>query len=373
MIRIASVQLQIIVTSALLAFSAEAQQTASRPGFASLMASEAQGFERAIEPREFSFPTDHGPHPKFRTEWWYLTGHLETDSGDVFGTQVTFFRFALAPRTPKGASNWRSNAAFMTHFALTDVASQRFYHEERFARAAAGLAGASSSPLKVWLEDWHLRQTGDGTFPWHVKLYGDGFAIDLDLQQGKAPVLNGNSGLSRKSADPGNASYYYSMTRMPTKGFVEANGVRQAVSGTLWMDREWSSSALGQNQVGWDWFALQFADGTDLMYYQLRESGGGVSAESAGTFVTESGSYRQVSRSEVELTVLDTWKSPHGPRTYPAKWRLRVASVGLDVVVEPRLADQEHTGRFPYWEGAVTVSTVDGNRLGVGYVELTGY
>lgn len=373
MIRIASIQVQVIVIAVLTVFSAKAQQTASRPGFASLMASQAEGFERAVEPRKFHFPTDHGPHPNFQTEWWYLTGHLETDSGDVFGTQVTFFRFALTPRTPDGASNWRSNAAFMAHFALTDVSGRRFYHEERFARAAAGLAGASSPPLKVWLEDWQLRQLGDSEFPWLVKLRGADFAIDLELRPGKSPVLNGNGGLSQKSAEAGNASYYYSMTRMPTKGFVETKGARQAVSGTLWMDREWSSSALGQSQVGWDWFALQFADGTDLMYYQLRESGGGVSAESAGTFVSASGSSRRVGRSDVELTVLDTWMSPHGPRTYPAKWRLRVASIGVDVIIEPRLADQEHTGRFPYWEGAVTVSTADGDTLGVGYVELTGY
>jgi predicted secreted hydrolase len=203
----------------------------------------------------------------------------------------------------------------------------------------------------------------------------EGVSLSLVLESGKPPVLQGDRGLSQKGPEPGNASYYYSLTRMPSRGQVTVDGRAYAVTGQSWMDREWSTSALGENQVGWDWFALQLSDGGELMYYQLRQRDGSADPFSGGTLIPAHGEPVRLSREDVRLEVGDTWKSPNSGATYPARWRLAVPSHNLTLELTPALANQELPVSVRYWEGSVRLS---GSHAGVpvtgrGYVELTGY
>jgi predicted secreted hydrolase len=343
---------------------------------ASLRAGEDAGYARALEPRELVFPEDHGPHPDFRTEWWYFTGNLETPEGRRFGFQLTFFRNALAPDLPERESAWATRQAWLAHFALTDVAGERFSSFERWSRGALGLAGAEVDPFRVGVRDWRAKAIGEeGAFPLRLAAEADGLALELTLQAGKPPVLQGERGLSRKGPEPGNASYYYSLTRLPAAGTVRLDGEAFAVSGLAWMDREWSTSSLGEGQVGWDWFALQLDDGSELMLYRLRRADGTADPLSSGAFVAPGGDSRTLSAGRFVLEDLERWRSPKSGALYPAAWRIRVPSEGLDLRVAPARPDQELDVSFRYWEGAVEVS---GSRRGKpvrgrGYAELTGY
>lgn len=337
-----------------------------------------QGYARAVEPRTFSFPADHGPHPEFRTEWWYYTGNLATAEGRRFGFQLTFFRSALAPEMPERGSAWATRQAWLAHFALSDIdgeEGERFHSFERWSRGAVGLAGIQAAPFRVWVEDWSAQADGGPIFPMRLRAAEGEVALDLRLEQGKPPVLQGERGLSRKSSEPGNASYYYSLTRMPANGAIRVGGESFTVQGSAWMDREWSTSSLGEGQVGWDWFALQLSDGTDLMLYQLRDAQGRPDPSSSGSIAGSGGASRTLTLRDFSLESLTTWESPDSGARYPARWRVRVPSEELDLTVTPLLADQELDVSFRYWEGAVGI---EGTRRGQtvrgrGYVELTGY
>ena len=333
------------------------------------------GFARVTGPRTFAFPADHGPHTAFRNEWWYVTGNLDDAASRRFGFELTFFRFALAPEAADSASAWRTNQVYVAHLALTDAAGGRFHVAQRYSRGALGLAGAEADPFRVWIDDWSLAAGPDaGAAAWRIAAGDDAFGIDLELRPQRGPVLHGDDGLSRKSAEPGNASYYYSVTRLLTEGAVRVGDRRYAVAGLSWLDREWSTSALAADQVGWDWFALQLSDGSDLMFYSLRRGDGSRDPASAGTFVRVDGTRRRLGADDVTIAVLDTWTSPEGG-TYPARWSLRVPRHGLDVTVTPVIPNQELVTTVRYWEGAVDVrGTRDGATIaGRGYVELTGY
>ena len=340
---------------------------------ATLLGSDADaGFARALQPRDFVFPADHGPHEAFRNEWWYVTGNLDSDDGRRFGFELTIFRFALAPDAPQAESNWRTRQVYIAHFAVTDPESDRFLVAEKFSRGALGLAGAQSDPFRVWIDDWSIAASAADN--WRLRASDPGFALDVNLLALKAPVLNGVDGLSQKSAEPGNASYYYSMTRWQTAGTLRIANEEYAVSGLSWLDREWSSSALADDQQGWDWFALQLSDNTELMYYSIRSTDGSQDPQSAGTRVSANGNATHLRRDDVDLVVTGTWDSPEGGR-YPAAWRITVPAENLVLEVTPVMADQELFTTVRYWEGAVDVR---GTRAGVpvegrGYVELTGY
>lgn len=349
------------------------------------------GFARALGPRPFVFPRDHGPHPAFATEWWYFTGNLESAAGDHYGYQLTFFRKALAPpgtSLPTGSS-WTSRQLFLAHFALTDAAGRRFYAAERFGREGLGLAGAvagEGTPFRVWLDDWQATTDPelpsppdpDQLTPLRLRARdrhaGEHFAIDLVLTTGKPTVLHGDAGWSRKGTSPGNASYYYTRPRMPTRGTLRLGERTVSVTGASWLDREWSTSLLEASQVGWDWFGLQLDDGRELMAFRLREDSGQVSSASHGTLIEADGTTRHLTRDDVVLTVLDSWTNRRGV-TYPAGWRLEVPEHELALEISPWLADQELVLGFRYWEGAVRIRGKAGERAvgGNGYVELVGY
>ena len=357
------------------------------PGDLSLVSTlgglDTAGSARAMEIRDFTFPEDHGPHPDFRTEWWYVTGNLTADDGRDFGFQFTIFRSALAPTGPGGPSAWATNQAYMGHFAVTDIDGGDFRAAELFARGSGGLAGAERAPFRVWVEDWVLESTEPGTgdeaaaFPWRLAADGSDFALELRLEAGKPRVLQGDRGLSQKGPEPGNASYYYAMTRMPARGTVTFRGESWQVTGLAWMDREWSTSALSEGQVGWDWFALQLDDGWEMMVYQLRREDGSADPLSDGVLIDPQG--RRVPLewgTDITVTPTGSWRSPEDGAEYPSGWRIQVPDRGWDLRVEPALLDQELRLAFRYWEGAVTVDGSGeggGPVRGRGYVELTGY
>jgi predicted secreted hydrolase len=333
------------------------------------------GFARALAPRPFVFPADHGPHPEFRTEWWYYTGNLDAADGRHFGFQLTFFRIGVAPAMVARTSAWASREAYMAHFALTDTAGRRFSAASRLSRAALGLAGARAQPFTVWVEDWSAEGVGSGAVPVRLRAAENDLGIDLTLSSAKRPVLQGDHGLDRKGDEPGNASYYYSMTRMPASGRVTIRGVAIDVSGVAWMDREWSTSSLGADLVGWDWFALQLDHRRELMLYRLRRADGSADRFSSGSLVDVDGTSRHLGVGDFRIEVLGTWPSPRGDARYPSRWRVAVPSESLDLEVVPRLPDQELALAVRYWEGAVTVTGQAGGApiTGAGYVELVGY
>jgi predicted secreted hydrolase len=336
------------------------------------LASEGTGFARALVPRPFSFPADHGPHPEFRTEWWYYTGNLQTATGRRFGFQLTFFRIALAPDAVVRASAWATRQLYVAHFAITDVAGGGFHAFSRTNREALGLAGATASPYRVWVEGWSAE--GDGSSATLRAAEGD-VALDLELSSAKAPIAQGDRGLSRKGAEPGNASLYYSITRMPARGVIRVGGETHEVSGSAWMDREWSTSALAPGVEGWDWFALQLDDGRELMFYLLRRRDGAIDSFSAGTLIATDGTTQPLDASDVRVETLAHWTSPRSRVRYPGRWRLSVLPLDLRLELTPRLADQELLVGTRYWEGAVAVAGSDRGRplMGQGYVELVGY
>lgn len=335
---------------------------------------DARGFARAEQPWTFSFPRDHGPHGDFRSEWWYFTGHLDDTEGGAYGFQLTLFRFELAPPTDrKSVSAWRTPRVLLGHFAVSDISGGRFHAFERLSRALPGQAGASIDPPAVWLDDWRIDCEDDGgTTRFTLAAGQDGVRLTLTLTAQSPLVLQGENGLSRKSAAPGNASYYYSLPRLAAHGRLAVGGRERAVSGAAWLDREWSTSALDRSQVGWDWFALQFNDGSNLMFYRLREAAGQASVFSAGSHLAADGTLTRLAHDDVHIEALASWHSPDSGRTYPAAWRLAVPRLALVVELRPRLAAQEWHARFVYWEGATEV-TRDGAPAGRAYVELTGY
>jgi len=349
----------------------------SLPGITSLAVLSAvdDQFEKVLKPRKFTFPRDHGAHENYRTEWWYFTGNLQNQSERKFGYQLTFFRYALNRKNITSISAWRSNQMYMAHLALTDVENKRFYSDEKFSRSANGLAGSKTNKFKVWLHHWSAAKQGAEDSPIHLTAETSQFSIDLLLQITKPLVLQDQEGFSRKSSEPGNASYYYSYTRLKTNGIIRVANQSFTVSGISWMDREWSTSSLSAEQIGWDWFALQFSDNTELMYYQLRRKDGRTDKNNSGALFLADHSKIPLGPADITVKILDQWKSRHSGITYPSHWQLSIPSQKIEIEIEPLINNQELNLSYRYWEGAVAIR---GSKKGMpitgqGYVELAGY
>ncbi|MGM0553548.1 MAG: lipocalin-like domain-containing protein [Pseudomonadota bacterium] len=342
---------------------------------------DVEGFRRADRARAFEFPRDHGPHAGFRNEWWYVTGNLDGPDGERLGFHITFFRVGLAPELAGErhwqASAWASPDIWMAHTAVVDPGAGHHGSEERFARDGAGLAGASTPVGRVWVEDWRL--AGLDTPRWELDFSVGDDRLELQLRPQRAPVLQGEAGLSRKGPEPGDASYYYSVPRIAVSGEVYRNGDggRLPVTGQAWMDREWSTSALDHDHAGWDWFALQFADGLDLMYYQLRRTDGSIHPFSKGRWMPAGDRRGQLlEREHVQLVPTRHARLASGNR-YPVEWAMEIRPPGdgkmREFTVHAVRDEQEMETVIPYWEGAVDIRDRDGNHAGRGFVELTGY
>ena len=339
----------------------------------------------ATRDREWAFPADHGPHEGYSIEWWYFTGHLHTGdpAGPRFGYQFTLFKVGLDPNPAHGDSAFRANDAVMGHVALTDIDAGEHRFSEVFYRAAPLLGGfrpPGEGPV-AWSRapagtpgTWELAWNGDG-FDLAMRDDARGLAIELSTRPTRPPLFHGSDGFSAKNGDGSSASHYYSFTRMATRGVVTRDGERLDVEGTSWMDHEFSSSQLDDQQVGWDWFSIQLDDGRDLMLYTLRDGAGRVDHQS-GTLRRADGSVRTLGRHDFRVGADATWRSEASAAEYPSRWTIELPSERLSLRVTPRVADQENRSRIVdrlhYYEGAVEVR-VGGEVVGRGYVELTGY
>lgn len=333
----------------------------------SLLNNAPEQFRRVTEPAPLVFPDDHGVHPGYRNEWWYFTGNLEDKHGQRYGFQYTLFRFEL-PEPAVPGSDFATAALWMGHLAVSDLDGRRFFNAERFARDALGLAGADDALW--WIRDWEVRREGSA---WQLDAGFDDIHLDLRLAPLKPIVLQGDAGYSRKGPEPGNASRYYSITRIAVDGTLMLDGTPRAVTGLAWLDREWGSSQLGEGIAGWDWFALQLNDGRDLMLYRLRTEDGKASPYSAGVLVEDDGSYRVLKREQFELQPSRWWRDAQGVE-WPVAWSVEMPLAGLELAVEAVFDAQRWATTVAYWEGAVTVHDRRGGGLfGRGYLELSGY
>lgn len=351
----------------------QASMATNEVQWASMQAAPGVSFETDNRVREFRFPDDHGSHPDFLTEWWYFTGNLSGESGKEFGYQLTFFRRALEPGAGSNerTSSLASSQVYMAHFTLTDAGSESFTYAERFQRGNNIIAGAKNEPVSVWLQDWRFDQLPDGRFS--LAASHEDISIDLILEDDGGVALQGEAGLSRKSAS--SASYYYSMPFLTTSGTIISGGTQYRVTGQSWMDHEFSSGTLAPGQIGWDWFSIHLDDGTAIMAYQMRLEDGSIDPYSHGSVMDPGGKPVHLASRDFDVKPLSTWKSSGSGAEYPSGWELIIPSQNTELTIQPLLQDQELALSYTYWEGAVKVSgTVNGVEVsGSGYVELTGY
>jgi predicted secreted hydrolase len=333
-------------------------------------------YQLAIPGRKLSFPSDHYAHPEFRTEWWYYTGHLRTESGRHYGYQVTFFRFGVRDRQKEITEPPLFTDLYMAHFALSDINTKTFFFRERINRGYGDKAGAATDRYRVWNEDWKVEAEGKH----HVIRAQNGTkSLRLRLTSMKSPALHGQNGLSQKGQGEGRASYYYSLTRMKTEGEITIGGKTEKVGGTSWMDHEFGSNQLRDDQVGWDWFSIQLENEMELMLYLIRRKDGTVDPYSSGTLVRSDGTTVHLTLDKFRVEILERWKSPKSGGDYPMKWKISVPAEAIELEVSPVFPDQElitnRSTRVTYWEGAARITgTVQEKPIGgAGYVEMTGY
>jgi len=338
----------------------------------------ANGWKQAIGPWKWVFPKDHGSHPAFRTEWWYFTGNLMDPSKKRFGYQLTFFRQGILYQVNDPNHPWAIRDVYLAHFTLTDVSGGQFWYADRVSRKGPELAGASEEGMDVWLLKWLAKMEGK-----RIKLEArhQGMELFIELNPRKPIVFHGKNGLSQKGPEEGQASYYFSYTDMEAKGLIKTprspSPIR--VKGISWFDHEFGSNQLTPNQVGWDWFSLHLSDGQDLMIYFLRRKDGAVEPSSSGTLITQSGSTIHLKLSDIQVEVIDHWKSPKSGGRYPSRWRMKLPSARIEIEISSLVPSQElftegSTGVI-YWEGVVAGKGRSAGKPMTceGYVEMTGY
>lgn len=364
----------VLVVSVLLLVGKDNLTEESQSNFEFLVVDNEDKYQKAVEIRDFQFPEDFGSHPEFLTEWWYYTGNLLTPDERHFGYQLTFFRRSISgEHNELSQSNWATNQIYLAHFAITDTANESYYIADQISRGANELAGTITDPyFSIWLNHWEIQQISDTLFI--MKAKDDDFEINFVLEDQKGVILHGDSGLSQKGEEIGNASYYFSQTRLKTNGQMRIKEDWFDIEGFSWMDHEFGTSTLGKNQVGWDWFSIQLENNSELMLFQIRNNDGTISPFSSGTNINETGETINIKMDEFSIEVLDTWKNQEQIQ-YPRRWKIVLEPYNIELEIIPVINDQEVTLFFQYWEGAVTVQgTVNGEAVsGYGYVELTGY
>jgi predicted secreted hydrolase len=343
----------------------------------------AQDFKRALPGRIFSFPKDHFSHPEFKTEWWYYSGHLQADKRP-FGYQLTFFRTGLRGETKSQGSKWAVQNLYFAHLALTDESKKRFDYREKISRGSLGEAGAFSYKkegelFRVWIEDWSAEGQGPGMRNHFLKAGDKDLGMELLLTPEKSPIAHGLNGVSQKAKEEGYGSHYYSISRLKAEGEVFLRGKELPVQGISWMDHEFGSGQLRDDQVGWDWFSLQLDNRMELMLYQIRNQNEEIHPYSSGTMIFTDSTHLYLPSEAFQIEVLERWRSKKSGSTYPSKWRVRVPHSQIDLLLIPTVKDQElitkESTRVTYWEGSVRIEgKYQGNLVkGLGYVELTGY
>jgi predicted secreted hydrolase len=331
----------------------------------------AAGFAPVEQGARLDFPRDHGAHPDHRTEWWYVTGWLDTAEGRSLGFQITFFR--VRPRADDAnPSRFAPGQILFAHAAVADPGRGRLLHDERIARAGFGLAEAALTHTDVRIDRWSLRQDPAGG-AYAARIEAERFALDLDLRTTQPPLLHGRAGFSQKAPDPRHASHYYSQPQLAVAGAVTIEGRTTRVQGKAWLDHEWSSEIMPAEAAGWDWAGINLEDGSALMAFRMRDRKGGA-LWAGGTLREPGGGVRTFGPGEVSFEPLRRWRSARTGAEYPVQMRLRVGDRTFEL--KPLLDDQEldsrRTSGTTYWEGAVRAIEA-GRQAGRGYLELTGY
>ena len=349
---------------------------APAPGqdFASL-AQSAPGYAQARPGQALQFPRDHGAHPDFRIEWWYLTANLQDPQGRAFGAQWTLFRLAVQPPGPGSPLiNANDNQVYMAHFAVSTPREHFAFQRYSRGKTVHGEArsGVRQQPFAAWLDDWALRSSGDDWLPLTVTARQDDYSLRLQLESDQPIVLQGERGFSQKHPD-GGGSFYYSQPFLDASGELKIAGKPVAVRGKAWLDREWSSQFLQADQVGWDWFSLHLDSGEKLMLFQLRQKTGQNPAANYrhGVLISPHGEAVKLNAGQLRFQVLD--ETLVAGRSLPLSWRIELPQIGRAVEISALHADQWMNVDFPYWEGAVVVSGDGPKNSGRGYMELTGY
>ncbi len=345
-----------------------------------LEADTAQEFRVATEGYQYAFPRDHGAHEEFRTEWWYYTGQLTTKDGRPFGYQLTFFRRGMPRHQVRTLpSQWAPTQLYLGHFAVSDLSKGRFHYAEKISRAGLGKAGAAHDRLHVWIDRWSAESpsAAPGTQTLHA---ADGdLALQLTVSPEKPLVVHGADGISRKGSATGQASHYYSFTKLATTGTLSIGGERFDVTGNSWMDHEFGSADLDKDLIGWDWFSLQLDDQRELMLYRLRRADGSADPASSGTLIDRNGHGHHLTINEFTLEPVSYWTSQTSHARYPQHWRLTIPSQQISLELVPLMAEQElsttRSTQVTYWEGAIEATgSIQGRAArGQGYMELTGY
>jgi predicted secreted hydrolase len=339
-----------------------------------------QEFRLATPGYQYAFPRDHGSHDDFRTEWWYYTGHLTTKNGRLFGYQLTFFRRGIPRDQVKTLpSQWSITQLYLAHFAISDFAGEQFQYAEQISRAGLGKAGAERDRLHVWIDQWSVESPMASPLTQKILASNGAIGIQFTLSPEKPLVVHGLGGISRKGPAAGQASHYYSFTRLATTGTLSIGTEQFNVTGTTWMDHEFGSADLGPDLVGWDWFSMQLENGTDLMLYRLRRTDGSADPASSGTLVDRDGRTQHLTVKDFSMEPTAYWTSPKSTARYPQRWHIVIPSRHLDLDTIPQLAGQElvtsRSTQVTYWEGAIEVNGVAQGKTikGQGYMELTGY
>ncbi len=338
-----------------------------------------------LSPRGLLFPADFGAHPQQRIEWWYLTGHLRDSAGPApaeesaqprFGFQVTFFR-SRTPVDPAHPSRFAASQLLFAHVALTDLANQRMRHDQRIARTGFAIAEFSTSDTKLNLRDWSLVRSDSeraNRYDARVHSAAAGFALQLSCTTTQAVLLQGNQGWSRKGPRPEQASLYYSQPQLTVEGRLQLDSRELAVQGRAWLDHEWSDALLDAQAVGWDWIGMNLHDGSALTAFRLRRADGSA-LYAGGSFRAPGGAAKIETAESVKFTPKREWTSPHSAASYPVHWAVETSSGRFEV--RALLDDQELDSRAStgaiYWEGLSELLDASGRRIGLGYLEMTGY
>lgn len=333
-------------------------------------------YKKALPGYKFAFPRDHASHEAFKTEWWYYTGHLKSDDGKKYGYELTFFRSGISPSENSQPKTKEHSNVYLAHFAISDISNKKFLFYEKLTRSGLSLGAASSSVLHLYNDGWRVDEAGDAMM---LTADAEKAGIKLLLNSKKPPVIHGKDGVSQKADCVGCASHYYSLTRLETKGLLFIDGKEKRVTGSSWMDHEFGSNQLTEEQIGWDWYSLQLSDNSELMLYMMRKRDGSIDKNSSGTIIGADGKAEHLSLSQYKVRAKSKWLSPLSKGNYPMNWEIEIPEKQIKLQVNADFNNQELVTKrstdVTYWEGA---SSITGTKMGKpitgeGYVEMTGY